>query len=121
VTFTDPDAYAALRDVQAAGVVNGRGDFRAESTTIRLDRLSLQRARETLPRITYSAFDPKQFSIAFVTLPGRQIYINGLELSPGYYPRDRLRYVVTTPNHQQVQGVCEGNSMSTPVCLANAA
>ena len=70
-TFTDPDAYhAAIRDVQAQGVVSGRGDFRADFATIRLDRLSLQRAKETLPRVTYSAVDPKQFGIVFVTHPG---------------------------------------------------
>jgi hypothetical protein len=43
-TFTDPDVYqAAIRDAQAEGVITGRGKFRAESTTIGLDRLSLQR------------------------------------------------------------------------------
>jgi hypothetical protein len=48
-TFTDPDAYnAALRDVQAQGVVTGRGNFRAELATVRLDRLSLQRTQESL-------------------------------------------------------------------------
>jgi hypothetical protein len=50
-TFTDPDAYqAAFRDMQAESVVTGRGNFRAEFATVRLDRLSLQRGVETLPR-----------------------------------------------------------------------
>jgi hypothetical protein len=84
VTFTDPDAYhAAIRDVQARGVVTRLGNFRADFATIRLDRLSLQRAKETLSRVTYSAVDPKQFGFVFVTHPGRRVYINGLELSPG--------------------------------------
>jgi hypothetical protein len=82
VTFTDP-YHAAIRDVQARGVVTRLGNFRADFATIRLDRLSLQRAKEILPRVTYSAVDSKQFGFVFVTHPGRQVYINGLELSPG--------------------------------------
>lgn len=82
-TFTDPDAYqAAIRDAQAEGVITGRGTFRAESTTIRLDRLSLQRCEETLPRTVYSAVDPRVFGIIFPTSPGQQVLINGLELAP---------------------------------------
>jgi hypothetical protein len=76
-TFTDPDAYfAAIRDAHAEGVITGRGNFRAESTAIRLDRLSLQRSAETLPRIAYSAVDPKVFCILFATHPAQQAYIS---------------------------------------------
>ena len=72
-TYTDPDAYqAAIRDAQAEGVITGRGKFRAESTTIRLDRLSLQRCEETLPRTVYSAVDSKLFGIIFATSPAQQ-------------------------------------------------
>ena len=57
-TFTDPDAYhAAIRDAHAEGVVTGRGGFRGEFTTIRPDRLSLQRGKQTLPRTVYSAVE----------------------------------------------------------------
>jgi hypothetical protein len=81
-TFTDPDAYnAALRDVQAQGVVTGRGNFRAELATVRLDRLSLQRTQESLPRTTYSAVNPKLFGIIFPIYAGHPIHINGLEMS----------------------------------------
>ena len=49
--FTDPDAYHAARPhARAEGVITGRGKFRAESTTIRLNRLSLERCEETLPK-----------------------------------------------------------------------
>src|SRR5262249_20358793 len=57
-------------------------DFRAELTTIQLDRVSLQHARETLPRTAYSVVDPRWFNIAFATDPRQQIYVNGLELVP---------------------------------------
>ena len=83
-TFTDPDAYhAAFRDMQAESVITGCGDFRADFTTARLDRLSLQRAQEALPRTAYSAVDPSRFGIVFATHPRQKIYINGLELLPG--------------------------------------
>ena len=84
LTFTDPDAYhAAIRDVHAEGVITARGNFRVESTAIWLDRLSLQRNRETLARTAYSAVDPKVFAIFFATDPGQPAYINGLEISQG--------------------------------------
>ena len=83
-TFTDPDAYhTAIRDTQAEGIVTERGNFRVELTNIRLDRLSLQRSEESLPRTAYSAVDPKLFGIVFVTSPDQQVHVNGLELSPG--------------------------------------
>jgi len=82
-TFTDPDAYyAAIRGTHADGVVTARGNFRADITTIELDRVSLQHARETLPRTAYSVVDPRWFNIAFATGPRQQIYVNGLELLP---------------------------------------
>ena len=61
-TFTDPDAYqAAISGAHVEGVITGRSKFRAESTTIGLHRLSLQRCEESLPRTVYSAVDPNMF------------------------------------------------------------
>jgi hypothetical protein len=81
-TFTDPDAYhASIRDAHAEGIVTGRGAFEAELTKIRLDRLSLQRSEETLPRVCYSAVDLKCLGIIFAIYPDQQMHINGLELS----------------------------------------
>jgi AraC-like DNA-binding protein len=83
-SFTDPDAYhAAIRDAHAEGIITGRGTFHAELTRIRLDRLSLHRSEESLPRVAYSAVDPKSFGIAFATHQAQQIHIKGLELSQG--------------------------------------
>jgi len=82
-TFTDPDAYyAAIRGTHADGVVTARGNFRADITTIQLDRVALQHAEETLPRTAYSVVDPRQFVICFPTHPLQQVYHNGLELLP---------------------------------------
>jgi len=83
-TFTDPDAYhAAIRDARAEGTITGSGNFGAELTRIRLDRLSLYRAAETLPRVAYSVIEPKLFVTVFATGPGQNGWVNGLELSPG--------------------------------------
>jgi len=82
-TFTDLDAFhAAFRDMRAESVITGRGDFRADFATIQLDRLSLHEAEETLPRTAYSAVDPRQFVITFISDPRQQIYTDGLELMP---------------------------------------
>src|SRR5215472_4991187 len=59
--FTDPDTFqAAFRDMRAKSFITGRGNFRANFTTIQLDRLSLQGAEETLPRTAYSGLHPRQ-------------------------------------------------------------
>src|SRR5215468_6369068 len=82
-TFTDLDAFhAAFRDMRAESVITGRGNFRADFTTVQLDRLSLHDAEETLPRTAYSAVDPRQFVIGFISDPRQQIYTDGLELVP---------------------------------------
>src|SRR5262250_3587806 len=82
-TFTDLDAFhAAFRDMRAESVITGRGNFRADFTTVQLDRLSLQEAEETLPRTAYSAVDPRRFAITFISDPRQQIHTDGLELLP---------------------------------------
>jgi hypothetical protein len=89
LTFTDLDAYhAAMPGAHAEGVVTARGYFRAESTTIRLDRLDLHRTEESLPRTVYSAVDPELFGIIFATDPSQLVHINGLELSQSDVPRN---------------------------------
>jgi hypothetical protein len=79
-TFTDPDAYyAAIRDAHAEGLVTGRGVFRAELTKIGLTRISLQRGRETLPRVAYSAVDAKICGTVFLVSPDPPASVNGVE------------------------------------------
>ena len=83
-TFTDPDAYhAAIRHTHAEGIVTGRGQFRAELTLVRLDRVSLHRSEEALPRLTYSAVDPALFLVAFPVHRDQQLYLGGLEMAHG--------------------------------------
>src|SRR5215468_9088106 len=68
--FTDPDTFqAAFHDMRAKSFITGRGNFRANFTTIQLDRLSLQGAEETLPRTAFSGLDPRKFAIGFATHP----------------------------------------------------
>src|SRR5215813_5482617 len=82
--FTDPDTFqAAFHDMRAKSFITGRGNFRANFTTIQLDRLSLQGAEETLPRTAFSGLDPRKFAIGFATHPRQQLYVNGLEVVPG--------------------------------------
>ena len=51
-TFTDPVEYfTGIRDLQIVGIVQRRGEFRAESTRIDLHRLWMHRFDEDLPRI----------------------------------------------------------------------
>jgi AraC-like DNA-binding protein len=117
-TFTDPDTYqAAVRDAQAEGVITGRGEFRAVSTTIRLDRLSLQRCEETLPRTVYSAVDPTVFGIIFATSPGQQVLINGLELAPDQI----IEFRRGSEGHNRSTGACQWGTIAlTPEDAAAA-
>jgi AraC-like DNA-binding protein len=108
-TFTDPEAYhAAMRHAQAEGVVTARGNFRAESTTIQLDRLSLQRSKETLPRTVYSAIDPKVFGIVFATCTDQQAYVNGHEFSRG----DVIVFRAGSMGHNRSSTACQWGSIA---------
>jgi AraC-like DNA-binding protein len=108
-TFTDPDAYhAAIRDAQAEGVITGRGEFRAERTTMQLDRLSLSRSEESLPRTAYSAVDPKVFGVVFVTDPSQQIHVNGLELSPA----EIIVFRAGSEGHNRSSAACQWGSIA---------
>jgi hypothetical protein len=109
LTFTDPDAYhAAMPGAHAEGVVTARGYFRAESTTIRLDRLDLHRTEETLPRTVYSAVDPELFGIIFATDPSQQVHINGLELSQS----DVIVFRAGSVGHNRSSTACQWGSIA---------
>jgi hypothetical protein len=58
-TFLDPYIYQeAVRSAQVEVLVTSQGDFRTELTQIDLHNLSMQRGRETLPRVGRGAMDP---------------------------------------------------------------
>jgi AraC-like DNA-binding protein len=105
-TFTDPDAFHAAR--QAEGIVTERGNFRAELTNIRLDRLSLLRSVESLSRTAYSVDDPEHFVIVFATYPGQQqLYSYGLEVTQGEIIVNRAG----AEGHNRVGTACQWDSM----------
>jgi hypothetical protein len=70
--FTDPDVYhAAIRDTHAEAINTGRGAFtpstRASGSMGLLFTMVMKacyHGDESLPRTTYSAFDPSVFAIA---------------------------------------------------------
>jgi AraC-like DNA-binding protein len=108
-TFTDPDAYHAARPHAASkGVITGRGEFRAVSTTIRLDRLSLERCEESLPKAAYSVVNPEIFGVIFATSPDQQVHFNGLELAP-----DRMIVVRRgSEGHNRSSGACQWGAIA---------
>jgi AraC-like DNA-binding protein len=84
-TFSDPCAYqAAVRSAQVEVLVTARGDFHTELTHIELQKLLMQRGRETLPRVGRGAMKPERTAIYFLVradqAPGHHC---GVELSPG--------------------------------------
>jgi AraC-like DNA-binding protein len=81
-TFTDPDAYfAEVRDQHIEGLVLQRGQFRAKSTQIDLDRLFMYRADENLAHIMKVAAHGRA-GLLFATAPGQPaMQINGIEIA----------------------------------------
>jgi AraC-like DNA-binding protein len=62
--FDDPDHFhAAIRGGQGLLSLLARGTFTAELTTIQVGRLTLQRGRESLPRLSSSGIRPNRVGI----------------------------------------------------------
>jgi AraC-like DNA-binding protein len=110
LTFTDLDAYhASIRGVQVDGVVTSRGDFRVKWTGIQLERLSMQRSEETLPRVANNAVDPKIYGIVFATNPNQpSAYLKGLELSPA----DMIIFSVGSEGHNRTEAAFQWGSIT---------
>jgi AraC-like DNA-binding protein len=110
LTFTDPDAYhASLLGAQVDGIVTSGGNFRVKWTAIQLDRLSMQRSEETLPRVAHNAINPKQYGILFATNPRQPLgYVRGLELSPA----DIIVYGVGSVGHNRSPAAFQWGSMA---------
>src|SRR5690349_19135737 len=54
-SFSDPDHYqASIRNGDSLFTLLGRGEFRADLTTVVLNNVTLQNGRETLPRLAAS-------------------------------------------------------------------
>lgn len=108
-TFTDADVYhAAISDAQTEGVITGRGIFRAKMARIQLDQLSLQRAEESMPRVSYSAIDLRVAGIVFPTHSGFPVHINGLEASRG----DIIVYRLGSTGHDRTAAACQWGAIA---------
>jgi hypothetical protein len=118
LNFTDSNPYqAAIHAAQFEFLPTGRGDFRAELTTIKLRRLWMQRASETLPRIAHGAVLPQWAAIGFLTDPHQpEIRHCGTKVSCG-------EIIVNDRNemHRQTTAPFRRGTMSlTPEQLAGA-
>jgi hypothetical protein len=84
-TFAELDLYhAAIRARRIEGVVTARGAFRAKLTRVDFDRLLMQRADESLPRVLSMANTPQRLAVIFATDQGRAgMQVSGLPLTPG--------------------------------------
>jgi AraC-like DNA-binding protein len=118
-SFTDPHRYeAAVRGAQVELFVATKGEFSAELTQINLDKLWMQRACETLPRIMHSAVSKKRAPIVFLAHANQPaMQHSGMEVPPGAIIVDGLGAV----HHHRSWGPCHWGAMSlTPEDLAEA-
>jgi AraC-like DNA-binding protein len=110
LTFTDLDEYhASIQGVRVDSVVTSRGNFRVKWAGIRLNRLSIQRIQETLPRVANNAIDPKLYGVLFATRPDQPSgQVRGLELSPA----DVVIFGVGSEGHNRVPAAYHWGSVA---------
>ena len=118
-TFFDPCAYQeAVRSAQVEVLVTAQGDFHTELTHIDLLKLSMQRGRETLPRVGRGAMNAERTAIYFLVgadqAPGHHC---GVELSPG----EIIINAAGSTYHHVTSALCHWGDVSlTPDDLAAA-
>jgi AraC-like DNA-binding protein len=107
--FTDPHLYqAAIHGAQIEIFPTSRGDFRAELTRIRLDRLWLQRGRESLPRVFVGAVKAGRAAIGFLTGTDQPALRHcGMDAKPGEIIVDDENWM-----HRRTVAPCQWGSMS---------
>lgn len=110
LSFTDPDVYHAnFRRARVEGVVIGRGEYRAEATSVDLHRLRMQRGDESLPRVLIVSPSEDRAPIVFGTNQNQPaMHFDGREL-----PQHEI--IVTgsgVPIHFRSSGACRWGSMS---------
>jgi AraC-like DNA-binding protein len=118
-TFTDPDEYfAGIRNLRIDGLVERRGEFRAQSTRIDLHRLWMHRFDEDLPRIMKVTPSGARATIIFATGVDRPaMQVNGIEMSQNQIARIALDWEW----YLRSSAPCEWATMSlTPQHLAAA-
>jgi AraC-like DNA-binding protein len=109
-TFADPDMYfAGIRNLQIDGVITKRGEFRAESTRIDLNRLWMHRFDESLPRIMRVTPSGKRSMILFATDPCQPtLQVTGIETSQDQFAVIGLDW----PYYLRSSAVCRWGTMS---------
>jgi len=82
-TFTDPlDYFTGIRNLEIVGIIQRRGEFRAESTRIDLHRLWMHRFDENLPRVMKVTPSGKRAGVLFALRPAQPVMqVNGIETS----------------------------------------
>jgi AraC-like DNA-binding protein len=110
--FTEPDDYAAaIRYSTTEITVTGRGRFAAKLIRVDLDRLSMQRFSDNLPRIAHSATASERAIISFRAEVGPPLFASGAELHPSAIVRHTRR----EEYHQRSSGSARFGTISLPV------
>jgi AraC-like DNA-binding protein len=110
LSFTDPDVYHAnFRRSRVEGVVIGRGEYRAEATSVDLHRLRMHRGDESLPRVLSVSPSEERVPIVFGTNQNQPaMHFDGREL-----PQHEIILTGSgVPIHFRSSGACHWGSMS---------
>ncbi len=109
LSFTDPFSYQAnIRAADLEIIPTARGEFRAELTQVCLNQISMQRARENLPRICTGAVTPHRRVVGFLTRANQPPQKhNGRDVIGG-------DIIVNDGNlmHRRTESCCDWGSMS---------
>src|SRR6516162_2280817 len=109
-TFTDPVEYfTGIRNLQIVGIVQRRGEFRAESTRIDLHRLWMHRFDEDLPRLMKVTPSGMRAVVIFAThthQPAMQV--NGIEISQN----QGVKFGLDWEWYLRSSAACEWSTMS---------
>jgi hypothetical protein len=110
--FRSRDPYEHQRSLRAEAVelvVTAPGDFRGEVTRIGVDRLWLQRGRESLPRVAHSAVSKTRNGIFFLAdAPQALTHHTGKEFPPGCM----MVYSAGAEHHHRSSAACHWAAMS---------
>jgi AraC-like DNA-binding protein len=109
-TFTDPVEYfTGIRDLQIVGIVQRRGEFRAESTRIDLHRLWMHRFDEDLPRIMKVTPGGTRAGVLFALRRGQPaMQLNGIETSQNQI----AKFGLNGDWYHRSSAACEWGTMS---------
>jgi AraC-like DNA-binding protein len=110
--FWSSDPYDHQRSLRAEAVdlvVTAPGDFRGEVTRIDVDRLWLQRGRESLPRVVHSAVSKSRNGVFFLAdTQQAPTHHAGKEFLPG----SMMVYSAGAEHHHRSSATCHWAAMS---------